>query len=1148
MPTFRNYLQDYARLVDICSTGSFVTFACKRLEILDYRYRFHELLNKDHELLQQKKHGRDFASTVKVDTHIHLSAAMTENHLLEFIKSKIATDGDRVVLAKGGQKQTLKEIFTSRNINTEKLCLTTLNVKAGTNTFKRFDVFNSLYNPFGESDLRTIFLKTNNYMGGEYYAAIVRQLLDRAEASKTLKTEYRLSVYGRNPKDWAETARWVNSHKLHSPANRWIVQIPRLYNIFRAQNEVHNFEKFLKNLFEPLFENTLDPSSDPELAFLLTQISAFDCVDDETRPDAQIEFNNPTDWVSPHNPPYFFYMYYIYVNIVSLNALRKAKGLNTFDYRPHSGESGSDKHLFAAFLVSKHINHGINLAHVLSLQYLYFVTQIGLAVSPLSNHSLFLPYSENPFPTFLRRGLNVSLSTDDPLQFHSTKCPLLEEYAVAARRWRLSDVDMTEIAYNSITQSGFPQDAKDQWLTKLTSNNARLEFRRCVHHEEIDLIQRLLSSGVFIEPSYNVAHFYSYKTLPEGKTSIAKLKDACQLRQSYIQYAESASWPKVPPVTSPWSLPTSEHIFQMNKGVFCVYESAQVLCNNDETTLANVFCEDCGLPFCEECFRVLHKATRKQKHSWKMIDVAKPLFANVPYETFMQDYNAMVDLTRDGPANTLCNVRLKIMAERFHFYKFLTEVKELEQIKATGTDFYHTIKVDTHIHANRSITAFQLYEFISDKLKNESNSVVWKHFCGEDNVTLHRTFELLRLNPECFTMDDLSVQAGPECYRRYENYVAKYNPFAKPELRDLFLRVLNNDIDGRYLAELMKRYVFDMLDKSAFLKTELRISICGGDLHEFWGVAHWVAKNNLLHPGNRWVIQVPRIYSQYRKEGKVENFAHLLHNIFFPAFEATRNPAAPENRELSEFLANIDAFDSIGDEHDVDLSLSPEDPSVWTKETPPYAYYLYYLYANIAALNHFRALRGLNTFTFRPHCGETGDVSHLAAGFLVANSITHGTKLTSSPALQYLFYLTQIGISSCPMSESIVYNHYENSPFKEFFEKGLFVTLSTDAPLHLHFTDEPILEEYSTASKLWKLNPCDMSEVAWNSVIMSGFSAEEKAAWLGGTREENVLTSKLRMLRNPGEVQDLAKTNVPLVRLQMRADTYAFEMKFLGLE
>ena len=56
-----------------------------------------------------------------------------------------------------------------------------------------------------------------------------------------------------------------------------------------------------------------------------------------------------------------------------------------------------------------------------SIQYLYYLAQIGVAMSPLSNNHLFLDYNRSPFPEYFRRGLHISLSTDDPLQFHFTR-------------------------------------------------------------------------------------------------------------------------------------------------------------------------------------------------------------------------------------------------------------------------------------------------------------------------------------------------------------------------------------------------------------------------------------------------------------------------------------------------------------------------------------------------------------------------------------------------------------------------------------------------------------------------------------------------------------------------------------------------------
>lgn len=37
--------------------------------------------------------------------------------------------------------------------------------------------------------------------------------------------------------------------------------------------------------------------------------------------------------------------------------------------------------------------------------------------------------------------------------------------------------------------------------------------------------------------------------------------------------------------------------------------------------------------------------------------------------------------------------------------------------------------------------------------------------------------------------------------------------------------------------------------------------------------------------------------------------------------------------------------------------------------------------------------RGLNTFQFRPHCGEAGSVTHLVSAFLTADNISHGLNL-----------------------------------------------------------------------------------------------------------------------------------------------------------
>jgi AMP deaminase len=190
-------------------------------------------------------------------------------------------------------------------------------------------------------------------------------------------------------------------------------------------------------------------------------------VDDESKFDRSASRHDhpaPEAWTRDANPPYSYWIYYLSANLRVLNQLRHAMGKSTFSFRPHCGEAGDMNNLASSFLFAEHINHGIMLRKVPTLQYLYYLAQIGLATSPLSNNKLFLDYHANPTPTFFARGLNVSLSTDDPLMLHITKDPLVEEYSVAAQVWKLSSTDLCEIARNSVLQSGFEHPYKEHFI------------------------------------------------------------------------------------------------------------------------------------------------------------------------------------------------------------------------------------------------------------------------------------------------------------------------------------------------------------------------------------------------------------------------------------------------------------------------------------------------------------------------------------------------------------------------------------------------------------------------------------------------------------------------------------------------------------
>ncbi|KAM7270847.1 hypothetical protein ACFE04_030061 [Oxalis oulophora] len=496
------FFTDLHYLLRVIAAGNLRTLCHHRLNLLEQKFNLHLMLNADREFLAQKSAPhRDFYNVRKVDTHVHHSACMNQKHLLRFIKSKLRKEPGEVVIFRDGTYLTLKEVFESLDLTGYDLNVDLLDVHADKSTFHRFDKFNLKYNPCGQSRLREIFLKQDNLIQGRFLAELTKQVFSDLAASKYQMAEYRISIYGRKQSEWDQLASWIVNNELYSENVVWLIQIPRLYNIYKDMGIVTSFQNILDNIFIPLFEVTIDPDSHPQLHMFLKQVVGLDLVDDETKPERRPTKHMPTpaQWTNVFNPAFSYYAYYCYANLYTLNKLRESKGMTTIKFRPHSGEAGDIDHLAATFLTAHNIAHGINLRKSPVLQYLYYLAQIGLAMSPLSNNSLFLDYHRNPFPMFFLRGLNVSLSTDDPLQIHLTKEPLVEEYSIAASVWKLSSCDLCEIAHNSVYQSGFSHALKSHWIGKkyykrgpdgndihrTNVPHIRLEFRDTIWREEM---------------------------------------------------------------------------------------------------------------------------------------------------------------------------------------------------------------------------------------------------------------------------------------------------------------------------------------------------------------------------------------------------------------------------------------------------------------------------------------------------------------------------------------------------------------------------------------------------------------------------------------------------------------------------------------
>ncbi|KAG8926384.1 AMP deaminase [Tulasnella sp. 408] len=427
IPTIREYYMDLDYILGVIADGPAKSFAFRRLKYLSSKFTLYSLLNEYQEMADMKSLG----------------------------------------------------------LTAYDLSIDTLDMHAHQDSFHRFDKFNLKYNPIGESRLREIFLKTDNFIQGRYLAELTKgdegsgagQVSGQSEILLPVNhptslmrlgqnVEWRISIYGRSKEEWGKLAKWVVNHKLYSHNVRWLVQVPRLYDVYRKNGQVKNFSEVIHNVFQPLFDVTKDPSSAPELHIFLQRVIGFDSVDDESKAERRIykKYPYPSQWDTEQNPPYSYWIYYMYASIASLNGWRRKRGFNTFVLRPHCGEAGDPDHLTSAFITSHSISHGILLRKVPALQYLFYLKQIGVAMSPLSNNALFLTYERNPITEFFKTGLNVSLSTDDPLQFHFTKEPLLEEYSVAAHIYKFSQSSLAELARNSVIQSGFEMEVKRHWL------------------------------------------------------------------------------------------------------------------------------------------------------------------------------------------------------------------------------------------------------------------------------------------------------------------------------------------------------------------------------------------------------------------------------------------------------------------------------------------------------------------------------------------------------------------------------------------------------------------------------------------------------------------------------------------------------------
>jgi AMP deaminase len=290
VPPIKEFSEDYHRLVELVNEGSMRSFCFQRLQLLSSVFRMHVTMNGPAEAQQQSNLlGTDFYRTLKIDNHIHAAASPSAKQFVNFVADKLETEPDTVVSKDG---KTLLEVFEEAGLEKDHLTIDALNVLADYSVYKRFDNFNASFSPFRMADMRRIFLKTSNSNGGRFFAELMKQVLNTHETGKghTSAAEMRLSIYGMERHEWKDLAEWMMTDwggefpgPVVSTNNRWLIQIPRLWRIFRTKpaKNARTFLEMLENIFIPMFEATLHPEKHPKLAEALKHIVGFDSVDDE---------------------------------------------------------------------------------------------------------------------------------------------------------------------------------------------------------------------------------------------------------------------------------------------------------------------------------------------------------------------------------------------------------------------------------------------------------------------------------------------------------------------------------------------------------------------------------------------------------------------------------------------------------------------------------------------------------------------------------------------------------------------------------------------------------------------------------------------------------------------------------------------------
>lgn len=1182
---WEKYVEDMRAVYSAIENGPCLSVARMRLTTVAEKFQLYSLLNYEHENnYDEYIKGGVYGSGPKVDNAVRIESSVPAPTFLEYIVMT-AKQYPRVPLftdPNTGRVVTLREWLEENEVpHPEEMTIGGLGLQPSAfskkNVSARKMMLDEKSNPSGKfgATLVRCFLSMRGPSNGDLFGGLIRSELEQMEYKKQQIwcTERQIPLHGHHRNEVYEVASWIRHqgfHKYHR--NRWVLSLgthlPKLH-VNSLSIQAKTVEDLLYNLFHPLFMATLYPNH-PEwrdVALMLQHTSAISVSTSQRSRTKNLSSRAipPNTVKLANNPNEYYLFYYYWCNYRTLNALRKALDLNTFYFtsavyeRPPAFDQ-----LVCGFLLSDVVyHHGLSLQKSWVMQYVYMMCRVGIVLSPLCDNLMGVPYFDHPVVQFFRQGMQVSLCTSSPLHcHHRVDQPLVEEYATLMKLWSLTPQDMAEIARNSILNSNFPKEWKQQWLedpyysTATTAAAAAAAAASGTGDTRSSISSQLLSSlsGPPPPPAPSRPTVCPYRLQFRQETIIHEvtlLHLVCS--ENATRKGRRSTLPLLYPlgnmgVDGDIRLPDVTQQFRSSKRLH--YIDKRVIFPRITINLTSISSQ-AALTEASELIRQVVLLRRKYIHSYttdvKVEDVFSrahsfneddheynnyygvfvlskvghiPMWASfIPtIAEYIKDVNTVRRAVTSRLLQRLCSHRLKLLERKFllHLSMNITnEAGKREEKEWNNRDFFTAHKVDNNIFNDAGLNARTLLEYFLEKVTHHGEDVV-----REENsipITLGQLITRYKINMSCITVDELNYQMTTH-----------------PDLWSLFLSP-DNYMQGRYFAELTKRKL-ESDKEDAYCYAENCLRIYGSSPNEWYMLAHWFDRYGMASSHNRWMIALPRNYPSLFKKGVVKNFGEFLDHLFSPLWDISLHPA--KDTKFHYFLTHVSGFDCVDEESNIDAPMDVTYPHDWnTGSKPSYATYLYYFWANIASLNKFRASRGLGTFSFRPQCGEFGHSDHLIAGFLLANSINHGVTLAKHPVLEYLYYITQIGVAMSPLSNTAGASPYLSNPFPEFFHRGLNVSLATNQPLYFHFTREPLIEEYSIAAKLWKFEFNDLSEIARNSVRQSGFPPSWKEKALG---KRYFLHSTLG--------NEVRHSRVSNIRVAFRFETYHSELDFLDAQ